>query len=202
MRAVGATGFPSSVLVDPAGNIVFAGHPSSVTDAVVKKAIAGALPTPLFDWPKDLSKAGKLVSKGKLADAVKEIESKGESFQAFATGIENMIAGKVEALKSAAKAADWLHVDTAGKDLVASLGGRAEVAEVKAILDELQGSKDAKAVLKAQKALAKMFDRPVKRKMVPKLIEKAERLRDEHPGTGAARDAERAIAKLKQILKR
>ena len=202
MKAVGAKGFPSAVLINASGEIVYAGHPARITDDVVASAVTGALPTPLFDWPDELSKASKLVAKDKLADAIAAIEKQDERFGEYAELLVTMASQKVAALKAAAEGSDWLYVDTQGKALASSLKGRPEVAEIEAVLDQLKGDKDAKAVLKAQKNVAKMFAKPVSRKMAPKLSEKARRIADDFPGTGAERDALRAIEKLKGLSKR
>ena len=44
-------GIPMAILVDPSGNIVWKGHPSSLKDGDIEKALAGALETPMWEWP-------------------------------------------------------------------------------------------------------------------------------------------------------
>ena len=202
MQAVGAKGFPSAVLINASGEIVYAGHPARITDDIVASAVSGALSKPLFEWPSELSKAAKLASKDKLGAAIAAIEKKGDGFGEYAAALISTATQQLNAVKAAAEGSDWLYVETQGKALAESLSGRPEVAEIEALLAELKGDKAAKAVLKAQKSLAKMFVKPISKKMAPKLADKARKIAEEFPGTGAQRDAERAIAKLKGLSKR
>ena len=202
MQAVGATAFPSAVLIDASGEIVFAGHPASITDGMVASAVSGALAKPLFEWPDELSKAAKLAGKDKLADAIAAVEKQGEGFSEYAELLIASANQRIASIKAAAQTSDWLYVESRSKALASSLGSRPEVAEIKAVMDQLKGDKTAKAVLKAQKNVAKMFAKPVSRKMAPKLADKALRIAKEFPGTGAERDALRAIEKLKGLSKR
>lgn len=72
-RELGVDGFPSAVLVDPKGIVVWSGHPGSLSDADIEKALVGAKP-PGFSLPAALKPLEKLLEKheyGKARDAAK-----------------------------------------------------------------------------------------------------------------------------------
>ncbi len=79
-RALSVRGIPHAVLLDPAGNLVWRGHPAALTDAVVESALAAALPAPLWAWPEALHgvqaalRADRLVEARRLAEALPERE--------------------------------------------------------------------------------------------------------------------------------
>ena len=82
MRAVGASGFPSAVVVDAQGNIAYSGHPASINASVLKPLLKGALKTPMYEWPKSCSKVAKALRKGNLGDAIKASAKIEEEHQA------------------------------------------------------------------------------------------------------------------------
>ncbi len=79
-RALSVRGIPHAVLLDPAGNLVWRGHPAALTDAIVESAVVGALPAPLWAWPESLQgiraalRADRLVEARRLAEALPERE--------------------------------------------------------------------------------------------------------------------------------
>ena len=91
---------PFSVLVDPSGVVVWSGHPARLTDELIEKALAGALKTPLWEWPAPAQPLADLVRQGKYAQALElartlEVEIDGvqaaalvqQRIQALATGL-------------------------------------------------------------------------------------------------------------------
>lgn len=199
MRGVGATSLPSSVLVDALGNIVYLGHPSSITDSIVKEALEGALTTPLYEWPKELSGIAKDVRKGDLGSAVLDIEKLGDAHAAFATELRGMVKARVGAVEKARDAGDWLKVETLGEPLAKGLGKLEEAQQVDAILDALDKDKGAQEILKAQKKIAKHFAGDVKKNMYDRIERDLEKICDEYKGTAAERDARNGLERLKGL---
>jgi cell fate (sporulation/competence/biofilm development) regulator YlbF (YheA/YmcA/DUF963 family) len=181
---VGATGFPSAILVDPQGNIAFAGHPARITDDLVESVLDGALAKPIYEWPKDCASIAKALKKGKLGDAVKKLGSIEDDHPDVAAG------------------ADWLRVETMGEELADALKKTPEADRVDEILTALKKDKEAQAILKAQIKIAKLVAGPVKKARYDRTKKQLEKYRDEFKGTAAERDARAAIEKLKDSKRR
>jgi len=201
-RGVGATGYPSAVLVDAKGTIVYAGHPASINDGVIEKALDGALSKPIFEWPKELGGVAKLIRKGDLGAAVAEVQKLGEAHADIAKAVQGMVAGRVTALEKARDAGDWLAVETSGKALLKGLGKLPEAEQVKAILDALDKDKGAQEILKAQEKIAKIFAGELKKNQFDKVQKDLDKIREDLPGTAAARDALAGLEKLKALRAR
>ena len=199
MRAVGAKGFPSSVLIDSSGTIVFAGHPAKVTSEMVTNATAGALPIGLYDWPDDLKKAAKTLRKGDYEGTLAAINKEGPDFTTYADAIRAVVAGKIKALDAAIGSGDWLRVETMAKGLKDQLGKLPEAEEVKTALDNLKADKEAQAILKAQKRIAKVFEKKINKSKASKLKDSVRKIAKDYPGTVVERDADRAVKRLDEI---
>lgn len=199
MSAVGASGYPSAVLVDPAGNIVWQGHPSEVNAAIIEPALKGAMPKPLWEWPDDAKKVKKAVIKRNLAEALQEATALGEPGTEVRVAIEGLIAGKLASLKAAQEEKDWLRVDVLGDELSRSFKGLPQEAEVATIVAALKADKEAQTILAAQERVAKVFAGDIKRKQIDKLKKDLQKIAEEHPGTAAERDAKAGIEELEKL---
>jgi len=74
-NAFQSRGIPASWLVDPDGNVIWQGHPSSLPVNLIEENLAKVRLTPKFDdIPDALSKAGKYLQKGQLGKGVEELE--------------------------------------------------------------------------------------------------------------------------------
>jgi len=74
-RELGIGGFPSAVLVDPKGIVVWSGHPGALGEAEIEKALAGAKP-PGVSLPAALKPLEKLLEKhefGRAREAAKAV---------------------------------------------------------------------------------------------------------------------------------
>lgn len=73
-------GIPRAWLVSPTREIVWEGHPASLTDAVIAKAIVGAKPYPVFrNLPSDLRRAQAKLNRGQFASGLAALEKYLES---------------------------------------------------------------------------------------------------------------------------
>jgi len=201
-RGVGATGYPSAILVDASGNIVYLGHPASVTESMIEAALDGALAKPLYEWPKELNGVAKAVRKGDLGAALADLAKLGDAHADVTAAVRGMVKGRVSQVEKARDAGDWLRVETLGKDLVKGLGKLEEAATVQAILDTLDKDKAAKEILKAQQKVAKLFEGELKKNQFDKVQKDLEKVRDEFKGTAAERDAREGLEKLKALKAR
>ena len=194
----GITGIPQSVLIDPSGNVVWRGSPGSLTDTMIESSVAGALEVPVWKWPEQAKKARQAVQKRQFAKALQEARALGDEGAKIATALENLVKGRVAGLEATAKSGDWLGVEERGKSLEKELAGLPEEARVTEILQQLKGDKDAQAVLSAQKDVRKLMSGKIKKGDIPRIEKKLKEISAEFPGTGASRDAEKAITVLRQ----
>ncbi len=199
MGKVGARGYPSAILVNPMGEIVFAGHPAEIDDAKIEAAIVGALEVPVFAWPEELSKAAKALRAGRLGDAIKEVEVAKGDFSNVLDSLISMIGAQMTMMEDAMDEGDFLRVKTVGMDLRKAVEGREEATAIDAMLKDIQKDRDKRVVLNAQEKIQKIFTKKIKKKQVKKLVKDLEKLREKHPDTIIDRDVDRAIARLIMI---
>jgi hypothetical protein len=127
--ALGVTGYPSAYLIDPAGTVVWSGHPASLPEAEIEKALKNARP-PMVKLPASLKPLEKLLERheyGKVHESLK-----------------GMLAGKLddESMK-------------AGQDLQTSL--EADAKATMAAADQLQQDKDFAAAGAKYESLVKQY---------------------------------------------
>lgn len=207
-RSLGLSGFPSAVLVDPSGEIVWSGHPASLQSNIVESHLGGALKTPVWEWPRSTASVKKALAKGDFAKAHEEaqalVEEGDEGATEIAAAIENMIQSKVKSVEAAYEAGDYLAAYEKGQALEKGLKGRdAEVERVEAVVDAIKGDRDAKATMKGQKILSKLkADPPANRRDLEKLTPKLQALAKRYEGTIVARQADAWRKELIQQLNR
>jgi len=63
------TGIPFSALIDPFGTIVWSGHPMSLKDPQLERALLGATEVPVWTWPEEARALAPLFARGDLASA-------------------------------------------------------------------------------------------------------------------------------------
>lgn len=67
--ALGLEFFPSAVLIDPFGNVVYQGHPSGLTEDAIEGALEHTLPMPLAQWPEAMAPVGDALRAGHFGPA-------------------------------------------------------------------------------------------------------------------------------------
>jgi hypothetical protein len=209
-RAVGLRGYPHAALIDPSGTIVWTGHPARLDRATIETALAGALSKPLFDWPDSLSSASTNFARGaygKALIAARKVAEKGdEGVAEVVASLESFTAFQVDRAAAWVAEGNYLPLDNRGKQMLAALKGLPELEErLETLLGELK-SKEAKRVLKGQRAVLKLKEdaasiNNIKRKDVDKLLDKLEKLRADYAGTYAERDADKLLEELTALRK-
>ena len=125
-KAAGAyeiKGYPSTFLLSPDGEVVWEGHPSSLSSGKVKEALKGAKPTPkgagfmafspTGEYPKALKSAISAAESGKLGKAISaarkvalndklgaDVREAGEALATELTGYVELLTGQIEAYLS------------------------------------------------------------------------------------------------------
>lgn len=200
----GVSGIPAAMLIDPSGKVVWQGHPSSLQDAAIEKALVGALEKPVWDWPASAKEARAAIGKSAYADAIAKAAKipDADGGPAIQKAIQGIVSGRVAALKAAMTAGNFLAVSASGAELAKALGDLPEKADVEKVLAELEANKDAKKVIQAQKKIAEMRDKKWKKRELEGAIEDLKRIQKANEGTFAATEAEELAAELDRIRRK
>ncbi|MCA9319362.1 MAG: redoxin domain-containing protein [Planctomycetes bacterium] len=161
MKDLGCGGFPSAVLVDSSGTVVWKGHPGSLTKDTVEEHLAGALSKPMWEWPdatKDLRKAILKNDYSKAIELAAALDQNEAELVTIGAAVNALVAGKATSVESAFKKGDFLTAETRGKELSKALKGLPEAEKVDEVLAAIKADPEAKKVIKAQKALQKIAD--------------------------------------------
>lgn len=195
---VGATGYPNSVLFDPTGKAVWQGHPGGLDNSTIEKALVGALPKLPWEWEPALQPAAQLLTKRQYAKALAEAEKAGEPGKVLVDAVRGMVRSRVAALKAAKEAGDYLTVVDEAKPLAKDLAGLPEAAEVAAIDKAVADDKHAAKIVQGQKQVREILEQKIKKRDLPNVLKKLEKIQTDLPDTAAARDAAKAIEKLRR----
>jgi hypothetical protein len=191
-------GIPMAILVDPSGNIVWKGHPSSLKDGDIERALAGALETPMWEWPASAKSVRSSLKKHKYAKALAQAEELGDAGLAIHQAVQGMVTGKLAALKGLHKKGDYLGATELAATLEKELKGLPEQSEIKTIAGSIKADKQAQSILKAQKKLQSMMEGRIKKAKVPAMIKNLEKLMAEYDGTFLANQVEEFIGQLRK----
>jgi len=201
MTAFGLGAYPSVVLIGADGVVLHAGSAGGATDKLIEKPLVGALPKPLHEWPASASSTKSAFLKRKYAEAISAAAKVPESDggPALKAALEALVKSRVESVKAARQAGDYLTAIDGSRELVKQLAGLPEQAEVKVVSDELAKDEAAQTVARAQKKVRDMRGQRLgKSKEREKALEDLQKVVKEHPGTKAAEEAQAFMAELRQ----
>jgi len=202
-RYFGVSGIPHVVLVDANGVVLYSGGAGGYTEDLLRKATAGALPKPLWEWSPAAKNVKAALLKQQYKAAIDEAAKLGESDDgpALKSSIEGMVKAKLELLKGAVLKGDFYSAQTAADQLLKNFEGLPELAEVEKIAAEIEANEAAAPVIKQQKLIAKIREKaPSKRKDIEGAIEDLKKIQKAATGTYAATEAEAYIAQLRAEL--
>ena len=192
-RWFGVRGIPDAALVDPSGTVVWKGHPGNLTSADIEKALDGALPMPMWEWPKSASGVRKALQKGMYGTALTQAQKlEGDEAETIVAAVRGIIDSRMATMKSANEMGDFLTASELSSSLAKALKGMPEGDEAGALADKLKGDSDVQAVIKGQKDVAKLAEKAnelKKKKDADKLIDKLRKLSEKHAGSYAATQA-------------
>lgn len=203
-RLMGIEAEPWFALVDPAGTIVWEGVWRNLTDALIEKTLPGSLTKPVWEWPAAARPVRLALSKHKYGDALTEAGklSAADMGPTIKAEIQDLVNGRVHAMKSALDAKDFLPAQEAASALAKGLEGLPESAEAKKTLDAIQGDKDAERVIKGQKRVREIDNGNLSSaKSLDKAIADLEKLIKEYAGTAAEKDGKILLEALNQRKK-
>ena len=199
---VKAPGWPHAMLIDANGNLAWSGSASSLTDDILEKATAGALPKAMFEWPpstKDVKSALLKHAYKNALDAAAKL-SEADNGPVIAKAIQGIVEGRVGAMKGDYAKGNFLGAESSATALQKELEGLPGKDEAVKVLADLKANKDATPVLKAQKQIAKMRDADLhKSKEIDGAIEDLKKISKDLPNTYAATQASDFMAELQKL---
>lgn len=201
MRYFGARGYPSAVLIDPSGTVVWQDHPARLTGSIIEKALVGAFERPLWEWPSETKKLQGYLKKGNYAKALDEAGKHEGPYKDIVTA---QIAAKLDAVKSARESGDFLGAKNKGDLALKQLKGLPETDEIAVILKEIAKDPEAKRVMKGQKKLAGVqaeISEIKSKSKAKKMLTELEDLRELYAGTIIETEAKSAMAELRNRYK-
>jgi hypothetical protein len=197
----GIRGIPAAVLIDASGTVVWSGHPGGIDESAIEKAVAGALPKPLWEWSGAAKGVKNALLKRNYKKALEEAAKLGEDDGGpmIKSQIEGIVKSRVEGMKKAYDEGDYLEAETASKALVKELAGLPEADEAAKVAADLEANDQAQPILKAQRQVAKLAAAELsKRKEIDAAIEDLKDIAKKHPGTVAARQADALVETLRK----
>lgn len=204
-RWFGVSGIPDAALIDPSGEIVWRGHPGGLNGGIIEEHLAGALPKPLWEWPASAKGVSNALLKQQYAKALKAAAKlKGDDAEEILAIIRSMIASKVAGLKAAHEKGDFLGAQERGTNLQKQLSGLPEADEAAKILAAIKANKGAKAIIKAQKNVAKIAAEVAelrKNKDADKLTKKLKKIMEKYPETYAHEEAKVLTERVHKMRK-
>jgi hypothetical protein len=197
------------VLVDPSGTIIWQGHPSSVTNELVEKAIVGSIKTPIYEWGGSAKTIKKAYLKGDFAKAIKAADKLGEKEELgkeIGTMLRGMVEDRVAGFEKHLEAGNVLKAFEGAKGMSKAVKGLPEESKIKALLTKISKDKDLKKALGTQQKLAEIMATEVrKKKECDACIKKLEKLLKGNEGTRTGeliKDALKEMLATKAKLKR
>ncbi|MCP5020310.1 MAG: redoxin domain-containing protein [bacterium] len=200
-RALGVRGIPSAILVDPSGKIIWEGHPSSVTEELVEKAIEGAISTPVYEWDKSTKAVKKAFLNGDFGKAIKAADKLAEQNdlgKEIGQMLRGMVAKRVGVIEADLKAGEVFKAYSAAEAMAKKLKGLPEATTLKTIIEQVSKDKSQKKILKTQGKLADLLsEERTKRKEADKIIKGMEGLLKGNDDEYTAEKIKKAIKDLK-----
>ena len=196
---LGVSGIPRAFLIDPQGKIVWDGHPSSLDEKTIEKALSGALPKPLFEFPSSASAVRTALTKGSYATALSEADkmSEKELGADLKRTIQGLIDGRVGGMKASFQEGDFLTAMEAATDLQKDLAGLPEAPEAEKVVADIKANKDAQPVMAAQKKIRALLEQKLgKRREYDKAVSDLKEISASLKGTFAAKEAEEALVTI------
>ena len=193
---IGKGGLPNAALIDAAGTLVWRGHPASLDEATIAKALeTQPLSKPLFELAgfDAVREPLALERYDRIYEALDELEA-GDAQAKLTEALELVIDKRIERVERMMEAGDFLAVQTKLADWGKVWNKLPQEARVDVLAKGLK-DRDVKKVLRAQERVRDLV--PEKARIAQRDRERiAKQLRkiiEDHPDTAAARDAEAAL---------
>lgn len=202
-RHFGIDSIPRAVIVDASGTVLFNGHPSAVDDVLLAKAVAGALPKPMWEWSGAAKGVRSALVKRAYKSALEQAAklSADDDGPAILAAVQAVVAGKAEQMKGAFARGDFLGAQETATTLQKELAGLPEAEAAQRVLADLAADKQVQVVLEGQKKLRKIAAKDFgKKREVKGAIEDLQKLKKDYAGTFVESEAQALIVRLGATL--
>lgn len=183
---LGVNSWPRAVVLDANGTVIYNGSPWGVNDALLERAVAGALPMPLWEWSgaaKSVRSAMQKRSYQAALAAAGEL-AENEDGPKILAAVQSVIQGKVSAMQGALKSGDFLAASRAAELLQKDLAGLPEHEKAVQVATQIEADEAAQKVIKGQQKLEKLLEREAtSKKDVANRIEELKKLKAEYAGS-------------------
>lgn len=206
---LGLNSFPSAILVDPFGNVVYSGHPSRLSEELIDETLANVLPAPMGEWPEALAPVADKLTMGHFGPAKRAL---GALEASELTAQVGMFIDKTVDVRVAGISAMVEDLDVAGA--MAALEGHADVfAGYDSVLSNLGGmaktleSDRAKAALAAQEKLVeleakiKASGRKLEMEDMKSMLAEYQKIATDFEGKAPGKAAATWVSQLERALK-
>lgn len=197
----GVSGIPHAILLNAAGKIVWEGGPGSLDEKTIQGALVGAMTKPVWDWPASAKDVRAALLKRNYADALAKADkvSSSEGGAEIKNGILSLVKSRVAVLQSTYEAGDLLGASEQAASLTKQLDGLPEKAEAEKVAAAIKANNDSSKVIAAQKKLAELREKRIKKRELDAVIGDLKKLAKEFDGGYVAKEAE---ALMKELLAR
>lgn len=198
-RFFGVGGIPDAILVDPQGKVVWRGHPMGLKDGDIEKALKGALPKPVWEWPASAKVVQVALQKRQYSVAMTEAGklSEADGGPTIVAALKSMIDSRVKTMNEALAEGNLLAAQDSAATLVKELDGLPEKADAEKTLAAVKADKNSERVLKAQKQIRDIRGAGLdKRKEIDKAIDGLKKVAKDYSGTYAEKEAKALIETL------
>ncbi len=208
---LGLDGYPSAVLVDAKGTVVWIGHPGQIEDELIEKHLAGASTMPAEvaalckSWPDSARAAKDALKKGQLGKAIAAAKSAAADPQGqqIVHDLEVLVQRRLEAVDARRAEGDVLGAIESAKQLEKSLTGSPLAQEASNKAKAIADDKAAAAIVRDQKQLAALDERIAKArtaKALQALVSNVEQIRRKDPESFVGRSAKELLGRIEDRL--
>jgi hypothetical protein len=206
-RWAGVRGIPYAVLLDAQGSVLWSGHPAQLDGAIIEKALVGALPVPLWEWPAETRELQAALVEGRYAAALEQARLVAQPIgqQTAETLVRARIAGLVASFEGTVARGEYHAAFQFGARAVKQLAGLPEGERVAAKLAQLERDPEVKRLRSGQERLARLeaeAARSQNYRQWEELRDGLAALAREFPGTRIERRSNAMIAELERLIQR
>lgn len=206
VRAFNVFVYPYALLVDPAGVVVWAGHPKDLDEKLLKETLEGSITMPLPEWPAEAGEVKAAVLEDEFGKARKLARGLAEGkpeLKQVADAVESLIRAELKGVRAVLATGDFAGALDRSQALRVSLGDEApEAKDLGAIRDTVVDHPRGFAVVGAQRRVARIFEQlPSTRAAGEDLIAELKGIQKDYEGTIAAREAAMALNLFQRLIK-
>lgn len=203
-NALQVKAYPTAVLVDPDGTVVWSGSPFNLQKSLIEEHLRGASRTPVIakSWPDSAKPVVTEVTKecwGAALQKARDLADDDASMQPVVSDLERYVGARLTRIDALRQQGDYMRFVAAAEPLAKVLEGTPEGDGLSKQLDEIDGNRDTKNVIRAQQTVEKvrkMADDARHKRDIQRLIAQLDQLAEKNADNFAGKEASELSAKL------